>query len=491
MPTSNSQNKKNAKLLIIVFTTVAALIAVPLIVYFSIHKHSLVTHEAKDPTCLDVGWKEYETCQECDYTTYQEIPALGHDYDEASYVWSDDYNKCTATRVCKRDSSHTETLNGSISTSSVNATCLEKGAKTYLATFEEDWCSNQTRTITIDALGHEYGEVTYTWNDDHSECTAKQVCLRNEEHVLTATTNNITSSTTLEATCTVHGTKLYTAIFEESWASAQTQEERIAPLGHNYAGETAGSLCTRCHDYKPSENLAFIGDSRTTKYTTVVYYSDGTSSVGDLDSSHDMGDVIDIQSIEEVKSYAVNGIGECADTDIYIPSEHNGLEVTQINALQSSDVTSIYVPDTVTSIEASAFSGNGNMTSVRLSNNITNIGLNTFANCTSLKSITIPEGVTSIQNYAFGNCPSLTSVVLPKSLITNGLASMAFKLKNNSTCNLKTIYFHGRKEEQQCTIYPINVNYAEIVYYSETKPTDGSKAWYFDANGNIVVYATD
>ena len=36
-------------------------------------------HEAKAPTCTENGWDAYETCTRCDYTTYKEKAALGHD----------------------------------------------------------------------------------------------------------------------------------------------------------------------------------------------------------------------------------------------------------------------------------------------------------------------------------------------------------------------------------------------------------------------------
>ena len=45
-------------------------------------KHNLVHNDAKAPTCTETGWEEYDTCSRCDYTTYQEIPAPGHDYAE-------------------------------------------------------------------------------------------------------------------------------------------------------------------------------------------------------------------------------------------------------------------------------------------------------------------------------------------------------------------------------------------------------------------------
>ena len=42
------------------------------------HVHSLVYHEGKSPTCTEVGWKPYQTCESCTYSTYVELSATGH-----------------------------------------------------------------------------------------------------------------------------------------------------------------------------------------------------------------------------------------------------------------------------------------------------------------------------------------------------------------------------------------------------------------------------
>ena len=42
-------------------------------------KHKLVHHDAKAPTCTETGWEEYDTCSRCDYTTKVELLALKHD----------------------------------------------------------------------------------------------------------------------------------------------------------------------------------------------------------------------------------------------------------------------------------------------------------------------------------------------------------------------------------------------------------------------------
>lgn len=52
------------------------------------HTHNLVSHESNDPTCTEVGYYAYEECLECDYTTYEEIEALGHDLEHHESVAS-------------------------------------------------------------------------------------------------------------------------------------------------------------------------------------------------------------------------------------------------------------------------------------------------------------------------------------------------------------------------------------------------------------------
>lgn len=44
------------------------------------NNHDLVHHDAKAPSCTEIGWNAYETCSRCDHTTYTELPALNHDY---------------------------------------------------------------------------------------------------------------------------------------------------------------------------------------------------------------------------------------------------------------------------------------------------------------------------------------------------------------------------------------------------------------------------
>ena len=79
-------------------------------------------------------------------------------------------------------------------------------------------------------------------------------------------------------------------------------------------------------------------------------------------------------------------------------------------------LTSVTIPNSVTSIGSYAFDGCSNLTSVTIPNSVTSIGGYAFRDCRSLTSVTIPEGVTSICYNAFYGCSSLTSVTIPESV---------------------------------------------------------------------------
>ncbi len=69
------------------------------------------------------------------------------------------------------------------------------------------------------------------------------------------------------------------------------------------------------------------------------------------------------------------------------------------------------IPNSVTTIGSSAFSGCSGLTSITIPNSVTSIGSSAFEYCSGLTSVTIPNSVTSIGNYAFNNCVGLTYVV--------------------------------------------------------------------------------
>lgn len=154
-----------------------------------------------------------------------------------------------------------------------------------------------------------------------------------------------------------------------------------------------------------------------------------------------------------ITSYYVAGIGECTDTEIFIPPTHEGKDVTKIvhNAFSdNTDMTSIYIPESVNTIEHGPFSGCTSLESITVAEgneiyqsvdncliatrtktliagcknsdipddgSVTKIGQSAFSGCSGLESIEIPDGVTEIGRAAFIDCSSLNEIELPDSLL--------------------------------------------------------------------------
>ena len=88
-------------------------------------------------------------------------------------------------------------------------------------------------------------------------------------------------------------------------------------------------------------------------------------------------------------------------------------------------ITSIIIPDTVTSIEDWAFAGCENLESITIPASVKSIGKGAFNGCYSLKSVTFADGssIESIADYAFNDCSALESINLPEGLKSIGVES--------------------------------------------------------------------
>src|SRR5665647_1790802 len=85
-----------------------------------------------------------------------------------------------------------------------------------------------------------------------------------------------------------------------------------------------------------------------------------------------------------------------------------------------SRLTTITLPNSVTSIGFSAFGYCRGLTSITLPNSVTSIGSNAFDDCSGLTSITLPNSIASIGNFTFSGCRGLTTISLPNSVTSIG-----------------------------------------------------------------------
>jgi len=120
-----------------------------------------------------------------------------------------------------------------------------------------------------------------------------------------------------------------------------------------------------------------------------------------------------------ITEYGVIGTTDKNITEANILAEVDGLPVTNIDLGTfrfCSELTSVIIPDSVTSIGEYAFSECHKLTSVTIPDSVTSIGERAFYECLGLTSVTIPDSVTSIGEGAFCECSELISVTIPKNL---------------------------------------------------------------------------
>ena len=179
----------------------------------------------------------------------------------------------------------------------------------------------------------------------------------------------------------------------------------------------------------------------------------------------------------------VSGRGNCQDTEIIIPEKSSANDLVigiGYGAFESFiGLTSIEIPEGVTSIGPSAFSGCRGLTEIEIPASVTSIHDSAFLDCSNLKNVTfeknsvltniadsafsgckeltsikIPEGVTTIGENAFSGCKGLTSIEIPASVTSIhgsaflncvGLKSVTFE-KNSVLTSIGNRAFYGCSE---------------------------------------------
>ena len=185
----------------------------------TIHVHSYVT-EVIAPTCTAKGYTKH-ICTACgDTYNDSQTNATGHSYGSWTKL-----NDTQHRRICKNDSSHTETANHSWDSGKITktATCTVNGVKSYTCTI-----CKATKTETLMATGHSYGSWVALNDRQH-----QRVCSNNTAHIEKANHTWDSGKVTKTATCTANGTKVYTCTVCKA-----TKTETVKATGHNYGSWT-------------------------------------------------------------------------------------------------------------------------------------------------------------------------------------------------------------------------------------------------------------
>ena len=142
-------------------------------------KHKLVHHDAKAPTCTETGWEEYDTCSRCDYTTKVELLALKHDLvhhdakaPTCTEIGWNEYDACqregcdytTKVEIPAPGHDYTEKV--------VKPTCGKGGYTLHTCKkCNDSYKDHQTKTLL-----HWYGEWTSNGDGTHSATCKRKDC---------------------------------------------------------------------------------------------------------------------------------------------------------------------------------------------------------------------------------------------------------------------------------------------------------------------------
>lgn len=137
------------------------------------------------------------------------------------------------------------------------------------------------------------------------------------------------------------------------------------------------------------------------------------------------------QQLSNMAYVSLPDIVEIPESVIYDGKAYFVTSIGQLAFSGCTGLTSIKIPNSVTSINGSAFARTG-LTSVAIPNSVTTIGDHAFSGCSGLTSVTIPNSVTTIDEYAFYNCRDLKTAIIGENVISiaNGVFSSSVFLEN-------------------------------------------------------------
>ena len=210
-------------------------------------KHKLVHHDAKAPTCTETGWEEYDTCSRCDYTTKVELLALKHNlvhHDAKAPTCTetgwDEYDTCsrcdytTKVEIPAPGHDYTEKV--------VKPTCGKGGYTLHTCKkCNDSYKDHQTKTLL-----HWYGEWTSNGDGTHSATCKRKDCKHvGKTECAIVEFKQDEATRTLCPVCGNVSDGIHLALVEEVTAEGEhlPYGELVLRMGETANGNTLLSVC--------------------------------------------------------------------------------------------------------------------------------------------------------------------------------------------------------------------------------------------------------
>lgn len=403
--------------------------------------------------------------------------AYGHNYDTPTYEWSDDYQTCTAKRVCLNDSSHieTETVN-SVYTVTVEPTAKDGGQEKYTASFTNKAFEEQVHEIDLEPTGS-LDKLKFTKTTDGYSVKALSEDIEGEVYIPLhynglpvtevawmgfsfceeITFVDIADNVTLIDSSGFYGCKKlqnvnfgkglktieYTAFSECSSLTSVDLPSSVTKIG-----DSAFSECTSLKTANLGSGVTSMGahifynNETMESLTTPIIGSEGFNFLGYMFSiiSSDLYNGTSVpKSLKELiipdsctyidnhaliyidwlEKLTIPFLGQDENSDASLSYIFGGSTYEDNATLVPSTLREVTIGNKCKGLSDNAFDGCSSIETINLGENIESIGYRCFRNCTALESLAIPEKVKTISDSAF-TYTGLVSIVLPKSLKSLG-----------------------------------------------------------------------